>query len=69
MARQSEGKYESIKINIFWYMSPCSLVDKWSYKRFGVASCLNLLVTRICPEDGGSAFLRDVGIKLPKYTA
>lgn len=69
MARRSEGNCQNVNITIFWYMTSYSFVDKWSYKHFRVTSCLNLLATRICPEDGGSKFLRDVSIKLPKYTA
>jgi hypothetical protein len=51
-----------------WYMTPCNSVDKWSYKHFGGTGFLHLQSTRICPEDGGSTFLRNVGIKLLRNT-
>jgi hypothetical protein len=50
----------TMRINAFWNVTPCSLVD--------INICEEeACVLRLYPEDGGSKFLRSVSTYLPNY--
>jgi hypothetical protein len=54
---------ESVKMDV----APCCLAD--IYRRFRGAYCLHYQGADFRPEDGGSMFLRNVGIYLQAHAA
>jgi hypothetical protein len=51
---------------VFWYVTACSLVEK--YQLFGEIFCL-YLSSLTYPEKGDSRFLRKVDTSLPGHTS